>query len=792
MAFSAVARKSISDLTQRRGRAFFTVAALALAVASVSLFALPTLMSRAMNREIAADKLADVTVTVKPLPLTAAQIAALGSLTNVAAFAPRTTFSTRVYVDARRQEAFLIGESSFSHQTVDAVTVTAGAAPGQRAVLTDVQNAAYGRGVGGAGGTVHLYTGNGNVVSLPISGEGRTLIGAQLVAKEGVVILYATAPTVAALSGMPGYTRLAFRLRNPSTAAARQTVSAIRSYLQTVPGFTGFSDLPEIRAPGDWPGKSSFNKITSILYVVTLLALLSALVLLSSTMTTLISEQIPEIATMKAIGAGRKQIRRVYLRTAGLLGALGALVGALVGILLSWGLTAYFASSLFAISAPFSVDVPVLVASVVLGVIGPALAALPAVRRAARLPLAETLQAAGSASGPEGALDRLLRRARFLPRTAQIGLRGVARRRRRSIATMLQVALAVATLLAFLALATSVGNTVNQSWSSYRYDIDAGSSLGQTLPPSAGALIASVSGVAHVQPQLRNNVKLGGQEGQVWALPERPMYSFHLVSGRLLSAADQRTQARVLVVEQSIARAGNTHLGQHVELSTAAGPAQFTVVGIVSDQQNNGTVLYAPLSTMQSVLHTPGAVNEYWIQTTSGNHHLIDQTNTRLENAFAAHGLQMGTQIEYVGAANDRANYRGITTAITVLGLLIVTISMVALINTTTMVVLERTREIGILRCIGAHARDVRRIFATEGLTVALAGWLIGIPLGFGLAHAVVTLAENVFNEHVLFTFPALNIPIALIGTVILALLVMQIPLRRAVRFKPGEALRYA
>ena len=526
--------------------------------------------------------------------------------------------------------------------------------------------------------------------------------------------------------------------------------------------------------------------------MVTLLALLGALVLLSSTMSTLISEQTPEIATMKAIGAGRRQIRRVYLRTAMLLGALGAVVGALLGILLSWGLTSYFASSLFAISAPFSVDVPVLVASIVLGVIGPALAALPAVRRAARLPLAETLQAAGSATGPEGRLDRLLRRARFLPRTAQIGLRGVARRRRRSIATILQVALAVATLLAFLSLATSVGNTVNQSWNSYRFNIDAGSSLGQTLPPSAATLIASVPGVAHVQPQLRNNVKLAGQEGEVWALPDRPMYSFHLVSGRLLTAADQRTQARVLVVEQSIARASNTHLGQRVELSTAAGPAQFTVVGIVSDQQNNGTVLYAPLSTMQSVLHTPGAVNDYWIQTTSANHHLIDQTNTRLEDAFAAHGLQMGTQIEYVGAANDRANYRGVTTAITVLGLLIVAISMVALINTITMVVLERTREIGILRCIGAHARDVRRIFATEGLTVALAGWLIGIPLGFGLAHAVVTLAENVFNEHVLFAFPALNIPIALIGTLILALLVMQIPLRRAVRFKPGEALRYA
>jgi putative ABC transport system permease protein len=68
---------------------------------------------------------------------------------------------------------------------------------------------------------------------------------------------------------------------------------------------------------------------------------------------------------------------------------------------------------------------------------------------------------------------------------------------------------------------------------------------------------------------------------------------------------------------------------------------------------------------------------------------------------------------------------------------------------------------------------------------------VIGIPLGFRLAHAVVTLVQNVFNEHLLFTFPALGIPLALIGTLILALLVMQIPLRRAVRFRPGEALRY-
>lgn len=42
------------------------------------------------------------------------------------------------------------------------------------------------------------------------------------------------------------------------------------------------------------------------------------------------------------------------------------------------------------------------------------------------------------------------------------------------------------------------------------------------------------------------------------------------------------------------------------------------------------------------------------------------------------------------------------------------------------------------------------------------------------------------------FTFPPLNLLIALIGTVLLALLIMRLPLRRAVRLKPGEAIRYA
>ena len=79
MAITAMARKSVTDLTRRKARAFFTVVTLAIAVASVGIFAVPSLMQQAMDREIAATHLADLTVTMNPLVMTDAQLRAVGA-----------------------------------------------------------------------------------------------------------------------------------------------------------------------------------------------------------------------------------------------------------------------------------------------------------------------------------------------------------------------------------------------------------------------------------------------------------------------------------------------------------------------------------------------------------------------------------------------------------------------------------------------------------------------------------------------------------------------------------------
>jgi putative ABC transport system permease protein len=126
-----------------------------------------------------------------------------------------------------------------------------------------------------------------------------------------------------------------------------------------------------------------------------------------------------------------------------------------------------------------------------------------------------------------------------------------------------------------------------------------------------------------------------------------------------------------------------------------------------------------------------------------------------------------------------------------VLGFLVVGISLIGLINAMTANILERTREIGVLRCIGARNHDIRRIFATEGLTLSLLGWAAGIPLGYLADVMLMRVVDHLLDLRMPFLFPTWNPPLALAGTIVLSLLVMVLPLRKATRFHAGEALRY-
>ena len=197
--------------------------------------------------------------------------------------------------------------------------------------------------------------------------------------------------------------------------------------------------------------------------MITLLALISGLFLIGNTMSTLVSEQTTEIGMMKAIGGRRHQIALSYVRTGLLLGLLGTIIGVPLGIGLSYLLVSYFGQTWYAITPAVSVDVPVTFVAAMVGLVGPVVASLPAIRKATAVPVVDALMAGGVAPGGDTSLDRSLRRIQ-LPKNVEIGVRSMARRKRRTIGTMLLVALGVANLLALVGLAQSLTTTTHAAF----------------------------------------------------------------------------------------------------------------------------------------------------------------------------------------------------------------------------------------------------------------------------------------------------------------------------------------
>jgi putative ABC transport system permease protein len=124
-------------------------------------------------------------------------------------------------------------------------------------------------------------------------------------------------------------------------------------------------------------------------------------------------------------------------------------------------------------------------------------------------------------------------------------------------------------------------------------------------------------------------------------------------------------------------------------------------------------------------------------------------------------------------------------------GTIIVLITMIGLMSTLTMNIIERTREIGMMRCLGSRSSHIRRTFGTEGFVLALGGGLLGIPLGYGVAQFLNWIMFNILNLEMDVLFPVNFVLIVLTVTIVLTVIIIQPPLHRAARFRPGDALRY-
>ncbi len=778
---STLTRKSWRELTHRKARALFTIATIAAAVTGLWLFAVPQLIDDAMHERIESDLLWDVRLSPNGIALTDADIAAIRDLPNVAAVEARVTTSTDFLSVDRTGRAWLIGVDDFAGQEVNAVRLLEGELPPPGHVLTDPQNARTGRYLGGVGDEVvlgsHRTTVSGVATSLEFSAT----------VDDADPVFYLPLDRLQAAMGYAAINWIDLRVDDHDPAAMAATAEVVQAHLRGLDPEITYWRVLETRAPGDWPEKESFDNVIRLTYVIAALGLLSALLMVYTTMSTVVREQTREIGIMKAVGGSRRAITRSYLLVALLLGGAGTMLGIVAGVFLSNLLVGFAGRQFSGIEAGFGLPLWVLALSLVVGLGATMLAALPAIRRATGRPVREAIVDHGVASSfGSGALDAFVERARFLPRSFRFGLRNTARQKTRSAVTGAQIGFAVGTFLGFLALGITVQDVAAGT-------VDAeGGDIKVSGAPDAAEVLAGVPGVDAVIPVYYTDVGIAGTsyplQGQT-----PPAVALHdeLEAGRWFTEDEEAGAGLVTVLGPALAKTLGAEVGDVVTADTMAGtPLPLEVVGIDSIMVNDGNMLYTPVST--AALSGDGvAPTTYYVLTADSADSFVDRVAAQIQGALARTEIRANIEVRYVEREATLSSNRTILALLMILGIPVIAIGMIGLVNTMTMNVIERTREIGILRSIGARARHIRRMIRAEALILSVLGWVAAIPIGYAVGSLLTWLLSDGFGVDFTLRFPMWPLPVALAATLVLATLVVRLPVRRAVRLRPGTALRY-
>ena len=162
----------------------------------------------------------------------------------------------------------------------------------------------------------------------------------------------------------------------------------------------------------------------------------------------------------------------------------------------------------------------------------------------------------------------------------------------------------------------------------------------------------------------------------------------------------------------------------------------------------------------------------------------------------AVKGMGFGTFSILDATKNIRLVFIVFDSLLGIFGSLALTVASLGIINTLVMAILERRREIGILKALGAADRDVRGLFFAEAGAMGLFGGIVGVGLGWAIGRAL-NFATNIYlKKQGLPAIDLSSVPLWLVGAAIAFAFVVSMlagiyPAARAAKLNPVEALRY-
>jgi len=548
---------------------------------------------------------------------------------------------------------------------------------------------------------------------------------------------YITRTTLALLGEAPvlGELRITVREHPLDPRAIESTSAELAKWL----GEQGHP-VHELRVPppGQHPHQRQMTTILFLMLAFAIMALILSAILVATSLAAMLARQVREIGVMKTIGAQAGQIAGLYVVLVAAMGAASVLVAWPLGIAGARAFSAAVAGMLnftltsvalpgwvFAIQAAAGVLVPLLVAAVPIG-------------RASRVTVRQAIDQHGVSA------DTLRPRFSSLPPA----LRNALRRPGRLALTLGLLAAGGAMFMTALNVSRSWDRNLDKFYEARHYDVELRFHTPQ--PAAVAERLRQVPGVRTVESWGYSPAALSrpGQIDVARTYPDRghasfavfappagtKLIRFPLLAGRWLEPGD--TDA-VVLNHSALAQAPQTQVGSQVTLSLEGKRTTWRVVGIV-EEIGHPAVAYVTDEAFARVTGTAGQARLLRIATHTSSPQERTEVIRVLERTLEAMmvGVEQGLPLsEHRTAVSDHIAI--LIRALIAMAMVMAIVGMLGLGSTMGISVIERTREFGVMKAIGATPGRVVRLIVAEALFIGALSWGLALALSVPLTALV-------------------------------------------------------
>ena len=744
-------RKLIGDFGAIRGRI-----ALMLAALTIGMFALTTISGAytILSREIARNYLDTnpASALIDVGAVTPEILAAITDDRGIAAAEPASIVIARSRIaDGAWHRTLLFIVPDFARASIGQTFPGDGSFPPADGTVL-VEREAMGFLGAAIGGAVSIQTSDGTAVDLPIAGtvHDPSLAPAW---QEQTAYIYLSSRTATQL-GLPLAPELVKVIVQDAGLGQDHVdavVSGVASRLRDLGATVHQVQIPPVN---QHPHQSQMNGVLGMFMLFAILALILSAVLTAAMVSALLAQQVRQIAIMKAIGGTSRQIGSLYLVGISIVSALALAIALPMGLYGAAGFAGVISQLLnFDIVTPL-VPAWLVTALIATGLLLPLVFVAVPIRKATRATVREALADQGIAANAlrSDPIQRLLGRFTGIDRTLLLALRNAFRKRGRLLLNIGLLGTAGAMFIAALNVEAAWQGQLVEAANSRDYDIEI-SLLQPVSPNRLSEALASVPNIADLRPTDLIAAAAGREDGLMLvrtypdgghgSLSLRPLGS--LPADPVFLAGNSDDASAIVLNQQAWNLLDRPALDTPLLLAVEGRTVTATPGGIARQILTPANVFIPPELFADLADHADGATAIRLV--------LADDDDARVAETASltsAALTQAGIAIEQLTteatlAAAQSGHVAILIIALKAMALLMATVGSIGLAASQGSSVVERTREFGIMRTIGAGGGTLMRNILAEGLMIALLSLplavLVGVPLGYSIGQLVGTLS---------------------------------------------------